>query len=322
MQADGVVIIGAGMAGLTAARELNRFGVDSVLIDKGRNPGGRMATRSMGGARFDHGAQHFGLRDPEFRRVANEWMTAGMVREWFHAEQPNPDGTPNVRHAGRGGMRRLTEHLARGLRVHTSVKAARLDLSPGGVTAHDADQVLASGRAVIITPPVPQTLELLNASSVRLPDALQTSLQAVRYNACLAVMAQLDGPAGLPAGHATPDGGPIAWIGDNEHKGVSEVPAVTIHSTPAFAADHIGAAVDEWTKTLCEEASPLLVSRIIDASGHRWRYSEPQHTFDTGAVLVDAGAPVVLAGEVFAGARIEGAFLSGREAARQLLETL
>jgi predicted NAD/FAD-dependent oxidoreductase len=76
-----VLIIGAGMTGLTAARRLSDHGVESVLLDKGRAVGGRMATRRIGEARFDHGAQHFGLIDQDFRRTAVHWMSIGLIRE-------------------------------------------------------------------------------------------------------------------------------------------------------------------------------------------------------------------------------------------------
>lgn len=310
------------MAGLTAARELSAKGLRSVVLDKGQRPGGRMATRSLGEARFDHGAQHFGMRNAKFRRVANEWMNAGIVREWFHADADNPDGTRNVRHGAVGGMRNIAEHLARGLNVRTSVKATHLEITDGVIEAHGAEGPLATGTAVVVTAPVPQTLDLLDASNLLPPAHLAERLAGVDYNACLAVMARLDGTAALPAGHVTPDEGSVAWIGDNEHKGVSEVPSVTIHSTPEFAATHLTAAVDEWVKTLCDEAAPMLGSPITEAAGHRWRYSEPTTTFDEGAASYDRGVPIVLAGEVFAGARIEGAYLSGIEAARRLLEVV
>jgi predicted NAD/FAD-dependent oxidoreductase len=317
-----VLVIGAGMTGLTAARLLQEQGVGSVLLDKGQRPGGRMASRSIGEARFDHGAQHFGIRDPEFRQIANEWMSAGIVQEWFHATTPNPDGTPNVRHSARGGIRSIAEFMAGGLDLRTSSTATRLHVAPDGVTAVGGDGDLAHGSAVIITAPIPQTLELLDASALPPPDRLRLQLAGIEYDACLAAMARLDGPAGLPAGHLTPDAGPIAWIGDNQHKGVSMVPAITIHSSPAFAATNIEAAIDEWVKTLCDASAPMLSSRIMDATGHRWRYAEPRTTLETGAASYREGVPIVLAGEAFAGARIEGAFLSGREAARQLLEMM
>jgi len=44
-----VLVIGAGMAGLSAAAALQKAGRKTLVIDKGRRIGGRMATRSVGG---------------------------------------------------------------------------------------------------------------------------------------------------------------------------------------------------------------------------------------------------------------------------------
>lgn len=315
-----VLIVGAGMAGLTAARELAANGVEPVVLDKGRAVGGRMATRTIGDARFDHGAQHFGLRDPSFRLAAEDWMGIGLVREWYHA--PDRDGVPNVRHSAVEGMRQIPEFLADGLDVRCATEVATIGHTDGRFVATNAGGLIAGGQAVIVTTPVPQMLGLLVGGDLEPPPDIRSALEGVEYNACLAVMARLSGVAGLPAGHATPENSAIAWIGDNEHKGTSPVPAVTIHSTPAFAADHLDEDPESWVPALCDAAAPLLASPIIESRGHRWRYAEPRRTFDTGAFIYEAGGPIVLAGEVFAGARIEGAFLSGRRAAAALLERL
>jgi predicted NAD/FAD-dependent oxidoreductase len=42
-----ILVIGAGLAGLTAARRLQDRGHTVVVVDKGRAPGGRMATRRI-----------------------------------------------------------------------------------------------------------------------------------------------------------------------------------------------------------------------------------------------------------------------------------
>jgi len=317
-----VLIIGAGMTGLTAARHLSDHGVESVVLDKGRAVGGRMATRRIGAARFDHGAQHFGLRHPAFRHTADDWMRIGLIREWYDADTANRDGSPNTRYAAVGGMRRIPEHLASGLDVRTGTTVLAIDRTAADFEAITTDGRAASGRAVIATMPVPQMLKLLATSGLDPPAPLHSALQEVEYNPCLAVMARLDGPAGLPTGHATPEDSPIAWIGDNEQKGTSPVPAVTLHSTPEFAAHHLETDPEVWVPQLIEAANPLVASRIIDATGHRWRYAEPRSTFDSGAAVFEAGGPIALAGEVFAGARIEGAYLSGRAAANKVLERL
>lgn len=322
MTVSRVLVVGAGMAGLTAGLALRADGLEPIIIDKGRAVGGRMATRTIGEARFDHGAQHFGLRDPAFTEAATGWKAGGLVREWFRAERPNEDGSPNVRHVGVGGMRRIPEHLARGLDVRTGVTLTSLETGPHGVTAHAGPEPVAGGVAVVVTAPPPQMLPLLDAGGCGPPSHIRSALEQVEYHASLAVMARLDGPAGLTAGHRTPSKGPIAWMADNQDKGVSPVPAVTIHSTPEFAAGHLDDPAEVWVGLLCEAAASLLASPIVHAVGHRWRYAEPRTTFETGAVGYDAGSPVVLAGEVFAGAKLEGAFLSGRAAAAQLLSKL
>jgi predicted NAD/FAD-dependent oxidoreductase len=71
-----VVIVGAGLAGLSAARLLRDAGHDVVVLDKGRSPGGRCATRRIGNATLDHGAQFFTVRSDEFARCVDEWSAA------------------------------------------------------------------------------------------------------------------------------------------------------------------------------------------------------------------------------------------------------
>ena len=45
-----VVVIGAGISGLVAGRELAAAGAEVALVDKGRSVGGRLATRRIGEA--------------------------------------------------------------------------------------------------------------------------------------------------------------------------------------------------------------------------------------------------------------------------------
>ena len=61
-----VVVVGTGIAGLMAAQSLTKNGHDVVVVDKGRSPGGRLATRRIDDATLDHGAQFFTVRDSLF----------------------------------------------------------------------------------------------------------------------------------------------------------------------------------------------------------------------------------------------------------------
>ncbi|MFM8793316.1 MAG: NAD(P)/FAD-dependent oxidoreductase, partial [Acidimicrobiales bacterium] len=117
------VIIGAGLSGLMAARSLHDAGREVIVLDKGRGVGGRLATRRIGDARLDHGAQFFTVRSDEFRSVVDSWLADGVVREWCRGfgEQ---DGHP--RYVGTDGMTSIAKHLARGLDVRTSTLAFSL----------------------------------------------------------------------------------------------------------------------------------------------------------------------------------------------------
>jgi predicted NAD/FAD-dependent oxidoreductase len=278
-----------------------------------------MATRTIGAARFDHGAQHFGVRTHSFSEAVDLLGSTGIVQKWFDAgsaQQPNP------RYVGSSGMRSVVKHLASNLDIRTGFEVYHIEQTEWGVRAVAPGQVIAEGSAAVITPPVPQLLGILDRKGIRIPSHVRHQLEGIEYNATLAVMAQLTAPSELPDGHRSFDSGPIAWIADNQHKGVSSVPAVTIHSTASFAAAHLESDPADWRQLLVDHAAPHLTGTISEATSHRWRYSEPKHTLDIGAVVLRDKAPIVLAGEVFAGAKVEGAYLSGLAAADMLLELL
>jgi len=73
MALDKVVIIGAGPAGLTAAHELSKSGVRSIVLEKGARVGGLARTELYKGYRIDVGGHRFFTRVPE---VAALWREA------------------------------------------------------------------------------------------------------------------------------------------------------------------------------------------------------------------------------------------------------
>ena len=93
-----------------AGRALVAAGHEVVLFDKGRSPGGRLATRRIEGARLDHGAQFFTVRTDEFQQHVDRWTADGLVYEWCRGFSADGDGYP--RYAVRGGMNALAKHLA------------------------------------------------------------------------------------------------------------------------------------------------------------------------------------------------------------------
>ena len=91
-----VAIVGAGLAGLMAGRTLAEAGHEVVLLDKGRSPGGRLATRRIGAATLDHGAQFFTVRSEAFAARVDRWEADGLVRVGPAASR-STTGTPATR---------------------------------------------------------------------------------------------------------------------------------------------------------------------------------------------------------------------------------
>lgn len=91
-----VAVVGAGMAGLTAACQLQRCGVDVIVLESAPRPGGRMLAETTAlGSRVDLGGQWIGHGHRRFEALAAEFGTTV-----FAMRTPNRpaivDGDANV----------------------------------------------------------------------------------------------------------------------------------------------------------------------------------------------------------------------------------
>ena len=68
-----VIVIGAGLAGLTAAFELNKQGQRVLVIEKSAQLGGRVHTLHWSGGDSDTGAQFFGARYPRIQSYLKQF---------------------------------------------------------------------------------------------------------------------------------------------------------------------------------------------------------------------------------------------------------
>ena len=191
-----ILIVGAGMAGLTAASDLQQAGHNVLVIDKGRGLGGRLASRRIGQATFDHGAQFMTARDPRFSAAIDEWREMGVVEEWYRNSLFGSEG--HQRWRGKPTMTAVPKYLARNLNVLLEKQLISLHRDPEGWVALLAGGDTVFSSSVVLTSPVPQSLALLDTGEVDLPSETRTRLENLEYECCLAVMAVLDGPAQIP----------------------------------------------------------------------------------------------------------------------------
>ncbi|WP_420452454.1 NAD(P)/FAD-dependent oxidoreductase [Ilumatobacter sp.] len=313
-----VVVIGAGIAGLVAARRLVEAGVDVRVVDKGRSVGGRLATRRIAGARLDHGAQFFTVRSDTFRDRVDDWVDRGLASVWNHGFDPDgDDGHP--RYVATGGMNSLAKDLATGIEVETSTMVfdvSRPDGADGAWRVAIDDGTHRDGDAVIITCPLPQAVALLVDTDLE----LEGSPFRTEYDRTIALLATLSAPPAVPApGGVQEPGGILGFVGDNRAKGISEVDAVTFHATAEWSEEHWDDDVDSLESALREAAAPWLGGApVVEAQVKRWRFATPRSIWPDPFWSAAEGT-LVAAGDAFAGPRVEGAHDSGLAAAESLL---
>ena len=243
---------------------------------------------------FDYGTQYFSSVDRSFQVWVDDWLKQGVVKEWCRVSEA--DGT---RYRGVNGTRGIAKHLARDLDVHTSTRVVKLKYKEGWLIETESDKQFR-GDILVMTPPVPQSLNLLDNSQIVLPSDIRTSLEQISYHSCIAVLALLEQPSAIPApGGLALEDESLVWLADNYQKGISPNGyAVTLHATPNFSDAHWDRDDAEIAQKLFTTASDYLNSRVVKYQVHRWRYSLPS-TFYSEPYLALSQLPLVMAGDAF-----------------------
>lgn len=319
-----VLVVGAGVAGLAAARLLESYSRFVTVVDKGRSVGGRLATRRIDEARLDHGAQFFTQRGPEMQSLVEELLDEEVATEWCRgfgdgSGSAADDGHP--RYVVPGGMTGLAKFLAEALEdVRCGVEVRSVTRRDRGWTVEwDGGSVQAG--AVLLTSPVPQSLALMDAGGVQLDPGVRSGLEAVEYDPTIALLVLLDQPSAVPApGGVQLTEGPFSWVADNMAKGVSDFPALTLHCDPDTSRALWGAEPQDVLDELLPAAARWFgEAEVLEAQVKTWRYAIPTTTWpEPCCTAVDGDWPLVLAGDAFDGPKVEGAYRSGMAAGVRL----
>jgi hypothetical protein len=324
-----VAVVGAGLAGLTAARILSDQGHDVVVVDKARGPGGRMSTRRDGDLRFDHGAQYFTARDPRFLRHVLAWRERGLVEEWeprvtVFGERGEPRGDPveTRRFVAVPGMNAVCRELATeqtDCRFGWSVESLERTGSgrnSGWKLTSSEGQTLESD-VLLLTAPPPQASRLLSD-----PD-IDECLRNVNMLPCWAVMAVLDRPLLADSDAAFVNFGPLSWMARQASK--PQRPGAeswVLHANPEWSQQHRNITGEQALEQLLTAARELPGAQdfsVMSASAHRWLYSLAENPLDCGCLWFGS-QNLALAGDWCHGSRVQGAFLSGSAAAGRIMQ--
>ena len=313
-----VAIVGAGMAGLAAARTLVDRGARVVLFDKGGSVGGRCATRGRDLGGFDHGAQRFSARSERFATLVRGWATRGRV---VPTSAPRDDETwwlPTP------SMNALPVWLAEGLEVRSSTRARSL------VRRDRAWWLGLEGAAdagpfdvVVLTAPAPQSLALLAPHGV-----FVEALESIHLAPCWALTLACDAASAtaLPDAVFTEDpADPVITLVAREGRKPGRVPEgplvrLVLHASAAFSAEHLERDADFIARRLVlalQARDGLGELRVRFAHAHRWRFARVSRALGEPC-LFDRSRGLGVAGDGLLGPRIEAAWTSGEAIADAL----
>ncbi len=319
-----VAVVGGGISGLTCGRSLADHGFSVTVFDKGRSPAGRTATRRVDpDLAFDHGAQYFTARHPDFIRFVRAWRERAIVAEWGGRVVTlkagvATDTSPQLRYVGVPGMDAVALHLAADLVVRRETQISRLLQAAGGWELTDkAGERYGPFEFVVVTLPAPQAAELLA------PHPFAMDAAAVSMAPCWAVMVAFDQRLAVPWDGAFVHDSPLSWMCRNSSKPSrpAEPDCWVLHAGPQWSAAHLEDSPEAVGPRLLEAvaaAAGAQTPRPIFLRAHRWRFSagsekaEPRAWFDSALGLA-------LCGDWLAAGRVEGAFLAGAAAAGHIL---
>ena len=323
-----IAIIGAGIAGLSAANALHKAGHAIQLFDKSRGSGGRMSSKRSDVGVLDLGAQYFTARDRRFVDEVQQWQAEGWAAEWephlYHYKNgllsPSPD--EQTRWVGTPRMSAITRGLLGHLPVSFSCQIT--DLIRGEKRWHLLD---AEGEEhgpfshVIIATPAPQATSLL-ASAPKLASAAA----GVKMEPAWAVALAFESPLDTPMEGCFVQGSPLDWLARNRSKpGRDSQPDTwVLHATSAWSKQNLdlpNESVIEHLHGAFAELMHFPTPAPIFSLAHRWLYARPAAAHEWGA-LADSDLGLYACGDWCLSGRVEGAWLSGQEAARRLIEHL
>lgn len=128
-----IVVVGAGVAGLVAARALAGDGDHVVVIDAGDRPGGALRSATLAGVSVDVGAEAFAVTRPETRTLVDELGLSDLVTTPRRADAHLllDDGLHDMPHAMLGVPTDLSSpQLIAILGADGAAQAAMLDSAP------------------------------------------------------------------------------------------------------------------------------------------------------------------------------------------------
>jgi predicted NAD/FAD-dependent oxidoreductase len=360
LQTKSIGIIGAGIAGLSCAKTLEKSGYDVEIFDKGQNLSGRMATRRNELSEFDHGAQYFTVKNSDFKEEVDRWIGAGVAKVW----------NPKISILGDKefektniSTKRFSDRISLGIE---ELKSSMLSIFSSGRSTSKVDRYVGvpkmttpaafiSGglsirkkttiESVFIRPQSYPRWSLESKESgviksnfniiiaaIPAPQALKLFKEnspelteiarSTKMSGSWAVMLNFEKKVDLDFDAAFVNRGPLRWMARNSSKPQrGDAETWVLHATSEWTESHLNITKKEAADLLITEFIALGGAIPVQSQAHLWRYAEATPSLDRGYAW-DKEKNLGICADWLNNGRVEGAWLSGRKLAEHIIKSL
>ncbi len=318
-----VAIIGAGVTGLAAASRLSPR--NYRIFEKSRGPGGRLASKRMDAVRADIVAQFFTGRDHRFQVTVDSAVAAGFVTQWqpnmgtFEDHQPIASPDRQARFVGHPYMNSLGRFLSQNIEIQTESRVQTIEPNGDLFRLILTSQETLTADCVLVTAPVDQMVAMLQHFDVE--QLGSRFAMDPTWTTVLSVEEPLRGSAGESFDALFGGDHPLFdFIAVENSKPGRQSNFIVVHATPEWSTQHLESDPAEISELIREALSETFQVTTQAKVSHRWRYARPTNPKFTAQKRIYQVSPNLwVAGDYLAGGRVEGAYLSGLEAAERIL---
>lgn len=307
-----VVVVGAGLAGLVCAEQLQHQGLNVLVLDKSRGVGGRVATRRLHDTCADLGLPYFSIQGKQTQQLLHRLRENNLVRPWTGNiyelnSQTDLLPMPTVeRYIAASGLNAIAKFLAQDLEVWREWRVTGLNPTENQTWQILSDNRAIAAKAVVVAIPAPQALMLLEASPLPLPSEFLDNLSSVQFAPCMTVIAGYDRDRTQDLWQAVRflDDSQLAWaIWESSKRDNPKQPVLTFHSTARLAQGYLDTNdLSPIGDKLCERAAQLLLPWLNNPEWyqvHQWRYAFVNRSLKMPCLATTTPLPLVCCGDGF-----------------------